>query len=528
MYTIRNASLILVSAMFLLSTACNTASEIEDPPNILFCIADDASYPFMSAYGCNWIQTPAFDRIAEEGILFDNAYTPNAKCAPSRSCIITGMNSWQLGEAANHWPYFPAEFVSVVEVLDSAGYHTGFTGKGWAPGIAGKLNGRARHLTGKPYNQIRKTPPTKQISDIDYSENFKAFMDEREKGQPWFFWYGGKEPHRAYTYGSGAGVGGMEPNSLDSVPGFWPDNEVTRNDLLDYSFEVQYFDQELAEILGELEASGELENTLVIVTSDNGMPFPRIKGQEYELSNHLPLAIMWKKGISEPGRSVDDLISFIDFAPTFLEISGASIDSAQQSLPGKSMVQLFSTEGRERDWTPREYVLIGKERHDVGRPDDVGYPIRGIIRDDYLFLRNFKPDRWPAGNPVTGYLNCDGSPTKTEILNMNRHDSSSWYWEKNFGKRPGRELYNIQADPLCLNNLANDPAYTDLANMMETIMTTNLREQGDPRILGNGSIFDNYTYADKSTRNFYNRYINGEDLPAGWVNPSDFEHFDPE
>ena len=100
-------------------------------PNILFAIADDASFPHMGAYGTDWVKTPAFDRVAREGILFMNCYTPNAKCAPSRSCILTGRNSWQLEEAANHWPFFPKKFKTYAESLTDNGYFVGYTTKGW-------------------------------------------------------------------------------------------------------------------------------------------------------------------------------------------------------------------------------------------------------------------------------------------------------------------------------------------------------------------------------------------------------------
>ena len=119
-------------------------------PNILFCIADDASYPHFSANGCRWVNTPGFDRLAKEGILFSNCYTPNAKSAPSRACVLTGLYSWQLREAGNHIPQFPADIKVVTETLKENGYQTGFTGKGWAPGDAGQINGTLRELTGTP------------------------------------------------------------------------------------------------------------------------------------------------------------------------------------------------------------------------------------------------------------------------------------------------------------------------------------------------------------------------------------------
>src|SRR5687767_10302597 len=111
-------------------------------PNILFCITDDQSFPHASAYGTKWVKTPAFDRVAREGLLFTRAYTPNSKCAPSRAMILTGRNSWQLEEAANHLNFFPAKFRGFVEALGAYGYVTGFTGKGWGPGDAGTIDGQ--------------------------------------------------------------------------------------------------------------------------------------------------------------------------------------------------------------------------------------------------------------------------------------------------------------------------------------------------------------------------------------------------
>jgi len=507
--------------------AARAASAKERPRlNILFCMADDASWPHMGAYGCRWIRTPGFDRVARNGVLFTRAYTPNAKCAPSRACILTGRNSWQLEEAANHWPYFPAKFKTYPEALTEHGYHVGFTGKGWAPGIAGKINGRPRHLAGKPYQSRKVTPPTKQISSKDYYANFLDFLDIKPQDQPFCFWYGGHEPHRAYEFNSGRAKGGKNPDQIDGVPTYWPDNETVRTDLLDYAFEIEYFDRQLQRMLDLLEKRGRLDNTLVIVTADNGMPFPRVKGQEYEYSNHMPLAAMWKDGIRNPGRAVDDFVSFIDFAPTFLELAGlTAAEIGMQPITGRSLTDIFNSNKSGQCNPDRDHVLISKERHDVGRPNDVGYPIRGIVKDGYLYLHNFEPDRWPVGNPETGYLNCDGSPTKTECLNARQSPGTERYWAWSFGKRPQEELYDIRKDRECLDNLAGRSELQEMKAALRDQLFRELRQQGDPRMFGKGRVFDEYPYADTKTQHFYERYMKGKisKKEAGWVNPSDFE-----
>jgi len=495
-------------------------------PNILFCIADDASWAHMGAYGCSWVRTPGFDRVAGEGVLFTNAYTPNAKCAPSRSCILTGRNSWQLEAAANHWCYFPSKFKTYAEALPEHGYHTGFTGKGWAPGIAGKIEGRPRQLVGKSYQSRKLTPPTRAISANDYAANFADFLDARPQEQPFCFWYGGHEPHRGYEFDSGRTKGGKKLDQVDRVPAHWPDNETIRADLLDYAFEIEHFDGHLERMLELLEWRGLLDNTLVVVTADNGMPFPHVKGQEYEYSNHLPLAMMWKKGVRNPGRKVDDFVSFIDFAPTFLELAGLTAERVgMQPVTGRSLMDIFRSGKSGQCVRQRDHVLIGKERHDVGRPSDMGYPIRGIVKDGYLYLHNFETERWPVGNPETGYLNCDGSPTKTECLKARRSPETRRYWDWSFGKRPAEELYDIRKDPECISNLADRAELQTVKMRLKDQLFRELRQQGDPRILGNGHVFDEYPYADGKTKNFYERYMNGEinERTAGWVTPSDFE-----
>ncbi len=307
-------------------------------PNILFCLADDAGLHF-GAYGCRWVRTPGFDRVAANRVLFDNAYTPNAKCGPSRACILTGRNSWQLEAACNHSSPWPQQFRTFMEGLLDLGYHVGHTQKGWAPGDPGELNGRPRELTGPAWNDRRCTPPTSCMKPNDYAANFADFLDAKDDDTPFCFWFGCSEPHRDYEYGSGAKYGGRDIREIDHVPEIWPDNEAVRNDLLDYGFAIEHFDRHVSRMLDELERRGELDNTLVVVTSDNGMPFPRIKGQEYEASNHLPMAAMWPNGVVNPGRRVTDYVSFIDLAPTFLELAGTDAEAVGMQQPITSCIR---------------------------------------------------------------------------------------------------------------------------------------------------------------------------------------------
>jgi len=364
---------------------------------------------------------------------------------------------------------------------------------------------------------------TKGISNADYAGNFQDFLAARPAGQPWCFWYGSVEPHRGYEYGTGIAKGGKRTADIDKVPGFWPDNETIRTDLLDYAFELEDFDRHLVRMLKLLEERGELDNTLVVVTADNGMPFPRAKGQVYDMSNHLPLAVMWRQGIRKPGRTIADYVSFIDFAPTFIELAGLKWgETGMQPAAGRSLTDIFFASQSGRVNPARDHVLVGKERHDVGRPHDWGYPIRGLIKEDVLYLHNFETNRWPVCDPITGYLNCDGSPTKTQVLDLRRAGTDERYWHWSFGKRGSEELYRVKSDPDCLENLAARPEYRELKEDMKQQLFRELKAQEDPRMFGRGNVFDEYPVFSP-TRNYYERFLKGEKVKAGWVNESDYE-----
>ncbi|MDG2221509.1 MAG: sulfatase [Rubripirellula sp.] len=499
-----------------------------DRPNILFAIADDWSYGHAGAYGCRWVETPSFDRVAKEGILFRNAYTPNAKCAPSRATILTGRYSWQLEEAGNHMCIFPPKFGGFVERLSADGYFAGYTGKGWGPGIANDSDGVQRAITGKVYRSKSAKPPASGISRNDYSANFADFLTDVPDRQPWVFWYGTTEPHRGYEFQSGQRLG-KKISDIDRVPRYWPDTETTRHDMLDYAIEVEHYDRHLGEILRAIEAAGELENTLVVATSDHGMPFPRVKGQAYADSNHIPLAIRWPAGIEGANRVVEDFVDFADLAPTFLQAARIETPAPiMQPVSGKSLFDIFSVDRSGIINPARDHVLVGKERHDIGRPNAGGYPIRGIRIGDWLYLKNYQMDRWPAGNPETGYLNCDGSPIKTLILQERRESLSNGgqpnaFWELCFGKRSAEELYNVVEDPDCVNNLAMLPKHESIKAKFHAQMVSELKAHGDPRMDGRGDLFDAYPYSNPATDRFYERYLGGEKIRAGWVRPSDFE-----
>jgi arylsulfatase A-like enzyme len=483
----KTKSTFLLMLLAILLCSCNNVTE---RPNILLIVADDISRTSMSAYGCTYIETPNFDRIASEGVLFTNAYVTNPKCAPARACLLTGRYSWQLEEAANHQPVVPPKWRFYPDLLEAVGYVTGFTGKGWGPG---KYYGE-HNPAGWEYNELKLDPPYTGIRDKDYAGNFEAFLDKNTEGKPFCFWLGTHEAHRKFEKDSYRKEN-MELSQVQ-VQDFFPDNELIRGDLADYAVEVEYHDKTIGMALKALEERDLLENTLVIVTSDHGMPFPRVKGQIYDEGFHVAFAARWRDKI-KPGRVVTDFINFPDVAPTFLELAGLDKDP---QMTGESFLDILLSDKSGRVDTNRSFAILGKERHDLGRMEgaqhSVGYPARAIRTDEYLFVRNYKSHRWPAGDPEYNYMNCDGSPAKTYLTELSEEDSDHQYYRAAFGKRPEKELYDINKDPDCVKNLADQPEFIETMDELESKMNLVLTEQKDPRVLGEGDIFDYYPHRD--------------------------------
>lgn len=458
------------------------AAEASHRPNLLFIIFDDWGWRHAVAYGCSWVKTPNFDRVAREGVLFKNAFTSNPKCSPCRASILTGRNTWQLEEAACHNGLFPSKFAVYPDLLEEAGYFVGLTGKGWGPGDF-RSTGFRRNPAGPGFDKHKTRPPAAAIGRNDYARNFEEFLAQRPAEQPFCFWMGFTEPHRGYERDSGVRLG--KDLAAVSVPPYLPDTTLVRGDLADYAVEVEYADSHIGRALQVLEEKGELEDTLVVVTSDHGMPFPFVKGQIHEDGFHLPLAMRWGKGI-QPGRVVNDFVNVRDFAPTFLELAGGRPHS---QMTGRSFLSILRSEKSGWVEADRDVMLIGKERHDIGRPHDWGYPVRAIRTREFLYVHNFHPDRWPAGNPETDFGNCDPSPTKELLKAIGGH-----YYDLSFGKRMPEELYRLSDDPSGVNNLAYDLAFAPVVSELRRKMMTLLREEQDPRALGNGHVFEAYRY----------------------------------
>ncbi len=453
-------------------------------PNILFAISDDQSFPHVSAAGDAVVKTPAFDRVAERGVFFTNAVSGSPGCAPSRAVILTGRPHWQLGEAGTHAAHFSTGLEVYPELLEAAGYHVGYTGKGAGPANF-EASGWEHNPAGNPWQEKTFESTPEGIRQTDYAANFDDFLAARDSGQPFCFWYGGSEPHRRFQNGIGLESGKKLHDVI--VPGFLPDCDVVRSDILDYYYEVEWYDTQLGKMLDSLEAAGELENTLVVTTSDNGMAFPRAKATMYEYGIHMPLAVSWPAAF-EGGRTVEDLISFTDFAPTFLEAAGVT---APEVVTGRSFLDVLRSGKAGRVDASRTSACSGRERHSHARFDNLGYPARALRTHDYLYIRNFAPERYPAGVPEE-YYDIDASPSKSYLIENKDDPAVKPFFEMTMEKAPGEQLFDISADPACLKNLAEEPAFAAQKSALAEELESTLRATGDLRVTGGGDIWESY------------------------------------
>jgi len=453
-----------------------TGSKTSARPNILLCVADDWGWPHAGAYGDKVVKTPVFDRLAKEGVRFENAFVSSPSCTPCRNSILTGQQFYRLEDGANLHSTLDVNTPNFMFLLRDKGYEIGHWRKSWGPGDF-KKGGYTEHPCGS-------------------GNTFDEFMKSRDKSKPFCFWFGTSDPHRGYDKGSG-GKSGIKVDKVH-VPEFYPNNEEIRSDIADYYFEVQRWDRDVGTAIELLEKTGELDNTIIVMTGDHGMPFPRCKANLYDWGTHVPLAFRWGKKV-KPGREVTDFMSLTDLAPTFLEAAGLRIPP---QMTGKSLLPVLQVDSNGRVDRKRDFMVFGRERHTPAQkmPSMDGYPARALRTDRWLLILNLEPDRWPAGvptgatHPMNGHADCDNSPSKSFLVNHKDDPELAEYYQLSFAKRPAVELYDCKSDPDQVNNLAAKPELAQTVQALHKQLIDYLSVTADPRFTGLPVKFDKYPY----------------------------------
>lgn len=473
----RALSCLVIAAACLLPAPTNAAPP---RPNILLILADNWRWPTAGALGDPLARTPTFDRIVREGVLFTHAFNPVPSCSPTRACLLTGRQAHELGERANLHSGFPRDPPVVTHLLREAGYEIGFSGKGWGPG----------DFAGSGWTE---NPVGPRHAD------FAAFHAGRDTTRPFFFWLGdtatatrgGTLPHLA------AARQVLDPAAL-VVPPDLPDCPEVRDDLLNYYGGVMALDTDAGRAVALLEQAGQLADTVVIYTSDNGWQMPRGLANCYDSGSRVPLAIRWGDHLAA-GRTVDAFVNIGDLGPTFLELAGLAPPAAMTMHGIRALL-----EGRP-DPAPRDAVFMERERHANVRHDDVGYPMRAVRTRDFLYVRNLRPERWPAGDPDVFFIHgrpfgdVDTTRVKDFLLDHRDDPAQAAHVARIFGKRPGEELYDLRHDPQQLTNVAGASEHAATLARLRGRVDAWMRETHDPRVDPAYDAWDTFPYHGKPT-----------------------------
>ncbi len=428
-------------------------------PNILVYIADDMSWAHTGIGGDPAVKTPNFDDLARSGVRFTHAFCSSPSCTPSRGALLTGQAFCRLEEGASLLSTLPAKLPVYPDLLEQAGYASG------SPAKAGT------RATGGPA-AASAIPPVR--SSLRWARSCRSCLP----GKPFCFWVGSRDPHRPYDAGSGI-ASGIDPARI-IVPPIVPDTPEIRRDLADYLFEVQRFDQQLAVLLADLETKSARTNTLIVVTSDNGMPYPRGKCSLYDWGTRMPLVIAWP-GKIPPNRVIDDFVRLTDLAPTFLEAAGVP---RPKEMTGRSLWPMLLSDRSGRVETDRDHVFFGRERHDSYRLENgqpVGFPMRAVRTEQFLYIRNFKPERLPAGDNPQKNQDNDQGPAKTSVVTHENDPAFRPFYLRAYGRRPAEELYDLAKDPGQLTNVAGTAAYSSAQSRLQTELDRWMTAMNDPR-----------------------------------------------
>jgi N-sulfoglucosamine sulfohydrolase len=519
---------------FALSLGGGAVCAADKRPNILFAFADDwgrhaSAYAKADGPGTenDVIQTPNFDAIAKSGVLFNQAYINAPSCTPCRSSLLSGQHFWRTGRGAilqgavwdSNIPTWPL-------LLKDAGYHIGFSFKVWSPGtprdapFGGKAN--AYHTAGRRFNGFsqdatKNVRSGKSLEDAkgalgaEVRKNFQGFLGKKKNDQPFAYWFGPTNVHRKWVRGSGKTLWGIDPDKLKGkMPPFLPDVPTVREDLADYMGEAMAFDMALGILVEELKKSGHYDNTIIAVSGDHGPAgFPHGKCNLYDYGTRVPLAISGP-GVKKlaAGRVLDDFVSLPDLAPTFLEAGGVKIPPVMTAKSIWPSLKSDAAKGLADAF--RTQVFAGRERHvAVARVGHMPYPARAIRTKDHLLIINFRPDRWPLGDPyklgtdkeptvkmLTEKTFCtlgdeDAGPTKAWIVSNRKDPKVKPFYDHAYGKRPREQLFDMNKDPHQMKNVAADPAYADVLAKLRGQLMDELKTTKDPRVVDNGSYYEN-------------------------------------
>jgi N-sulfoglucosamine sulfohydrolase len=458
--------IVLSHQLFLASVAAQEVKKMR--PNIILIVSDDHGREAVGCYGNKAVKTPNIDRLATEGTRFTNAFCTVASCSPSRSVLLTGMQShtngmYGLEHQQHHFSSFDT-IKSLPVLLQKAGYRTARIGKFHvAPESVYRFE-KVLQETGV------NNPASLARNPVAMADLCKPFISDTS-GQPFFLYFATDDPHRSNSLLSDGTpfFDGSKPNPFGNkpegypqvekivfkpeevvVPSFLPDNRAVREELAGYYQAISRLDQGVGRLLEHLKASGKYDNTIIIYLSDNGSPFPGSKTNLYEPGMKLPCIVKLPMP-AKPNFVQNAMISWVDIAPTLLDFANSL--SGNEQMQGRSMKQIIEQE----NVTSWDEVYASHNFHEIM----MYYPMRVVRERKYKLIYNIA---WKLPFPQS--LDLHQSYTWQNILHNNQHYPGRLSI-KTYLYRPQFELYDLQHDPDELHNLATDPKFTRELNRMK-------------------------------------------------------------
>jgi arylsulfatase A-like enzyme len=444
-----------------------SAFAADTKPNILFLLSDDHSYPYLGCYGNPDTRTPNLDRFAAQGLRCDRMFVTCPQCVPSRASLMSGRSPVAVRMVRFTSP-LPAEVPALPDLLrDKAGYFTGIAGRHYH--LEGPHAPRNPELAAVVEKHGLRTFPNrvdyleKKGGMKDFGAKLAAFLDKAPAGKPWFFWLGFSDPHHPWDT---KGPRGVPDATKLTLPPHLPDLPGVRGDLARYIAEVEHCDGDVQDVLAMLQQRGFADNTLVVFMGDNGMALPHGKGALHDPGLAVPLLVRWP-GVIKPGRTTRALISGEDFAPTMLEAAGVT---PPKEMSGVSYLKLLRD---DPSFTPRQYIFGERGPHggDGGMKPDVLAATFDLVRcvrsDRFKLIYNCTP------HGAVAPVDSQRDPGWQEMQAAHEAGKLAEPFVKAYftAPRPTYELYDLDADPGELHNVAGDPKYADVELDLKRALT---------------------------------------------------------
>lgn len=428
-------------------------------PNIVMYISDDHGIDFVGCYGNGDVRTPNIDALAQEGTLFTRMFAASPTCAPSRSALYTGLYPARNGCMGNHTTC-RSDITALPTYLRRLGYRVV---------QAHKVHEKPREVfsfeyikADLPANPAYSRRYRREGLDTEAIDTFLAEHAARRADTPLCLIIADSSPHVVWEPNRD-----YDPAKL-KLPGFLVDTDLTRRAMANYYQDITTMDKRLGAVRSSLKRHGFADNTLFIYTTDQGSEWPHSKWTLYDAGIHVPFIAVWP-GVAKPGTSCDAMISFVDITPTFVDIAGGE---PPQGLDGRSFLPVLK--GAEKSFRDTIYASHTRD----GNMNV--FPQRCVRDTRYKYILNLNPESvWTTHwTKVSGIRESHKEVWDTWVEKA-RTDPQAARMVKLNERHPREELYDAQADPYELDNLAEKPEMKAVLLGMREQLNQWLAEQGE-------------------------------------------------